>query len=349
MEIAKKSTVIERDLALILSETSSLWPSLKNQKVFLTGGTGFFGSWFLETLACANRELQLGAEALVLSRNQEAFAKRRPHLAKDNAIHFHHGDVRMFEFPNEPADFIVHAATPASAALNQANAAEMFDTIVAGTKRVLEYANFCQEAGTNPRILLISSGAVYGDQPAEVRYVSESFIPGTQQPSAYVEGKRESERLCNLAHQQSGLDVHIARCFSFVGPYLALNEGFAIGNFIRDGLSGEPICVQGDGSPERSYLYTADLMIQLWTLLISGPSGQTFNVGSEESITVKLLAEKIGAIFNVPVNIAGGETRALSGARYVPSTEKLRTVLNLEPRIDLTEAIARTIHFYEKN
>jgi dTDP-glucose 4,6-dehydratase len=87
------------DLDHVPAHTTGLWEELQGQRIFLTGGTGFFGRWLLECFAWANDRLNLGAEALVLTRNPEAFRRKALHLAEHPAIKFHNGDVRSFEFP----------------------------------------------------------------------------------------------------------------------------------------------------------------------------------------------------------------------------------------------------------
>jgi dTDP-glucose 4,6-dehydratase len=154
-----------------------------------------------------------------------------------------------------------------------------------------------------------------------------------------------AEHLCILYGRQFGLQVKIARCFAFIGPYLPLNAHFAAGNFIRDGLKGGPIVVKGDGTPVRSYLYAADLAIWLWTVLVKGESGHAYNVGSEYEIRIEFLAQSVANLFGVPLIVKGfRDARAGSSVeRYIPSTLKVHDALNLKQTFDLQTSILKTI------
>jgi dTDP-glucose 4,6-dehydratase len=338
---------LSSDLDFILAETRQSWESLRGQRLFLTGGTGFFGCWLLESFAWANAQLDLGATAVVLTRNPEAFARKAPHLATHPAIKLHTGDVRSFDYPAGEFARIIHAANDPSPALAREAPLEALDTIVQGTRHTLEFARRCGAR----EFLLTSSGAVYGPQPPDLSDVPEDY-PGGPDPTApgslYGEGKRLAEMLCVLYNEQHGLRAKIARCFAFVGPYLPLEANFAIGNFIRDGLAGGPIRVQGDGTPYRSYLYAADLAVWLWTILVRGQPGRPYNVGAEQAISIGDLARLVAGHFRpVPeVKIAGTPTPGAPASRYVPSTARAREELGLRPTTGLHEAVQKTIAWH---
>jgi nucleoside-diphosphate-sugar epimerase len=330
------------DLDNILARTEPLWQDLRGERILITGATGFFGCWLLESFAWANRKLSLGAQAVALSRHPGTLAQKAPHLANDPAITLHAADVRHGDFPPGKFSHVVHAATEASAKLNSEAPLVMFDTIVEGTRRALQFSI----ASSAARFLFVSSGAVYGTQPPQLAHVSESFSDGPDpldRASAYAEGKRAAELLCSLAATPR-FEPTIARCFAFVGPYMQLDAHFAIGNFIADGLRGGPIHVNGDGSPLRSYLYASDLTVWLWTILFKGQSCRAYNVGSEDALNIAALAGEVAAAMPRKVNfsIAAAPTPGAQAHRYVPSTARAREELGLRAEVPLREAIHRT-------
>jgi nucleoside-diphosphate-sugar epimerase len=342
-----KNNPLAEDLEIILDHTKDLWEELSGKQIFITGGTGFFGCWLLESFAWANDKLGLNASALVLTRNAEAIKKKAPHLAAHPNIRFHIGDVNNFPFPEGKFSHIIHAAASPNIRLDNEDPLLMFDTIVGGTRHILDFAAHCRTT----KLLLTSSGAVYGRQPADMRHIEENYCgaPDPVDPaSVYGEAKRAAEHLCTLYSRECGMETKIARCFTFYGPHLPLDSGYAIGNFIRDGLQGGPILVEGDGTPYRSYLYAADLAVWLWTLLFKGKSCLAYNVGSEEDLTIAALASKVARCFekSPSVKIAGIPIAGQSVSRYVPSTKRVREQYGLRQTIDLEDGIKRTILFH---
>lgn len=340
---------LARDLDLIASSTSDLWDELRGQRLFLTGGTGFFGCWLVESFCYINRLLHLDSEITILTRNPEAFAQKCPHLAADPAVDLYTGDVRNFVFPNREYQYVIHAATEARARQAEEAPLEMLSTIIAGTEHTLEFA---ATHGTR-KFLLTSSGAVYGRQTAQMTHVPESYegAPNSLDPAnVYAESKRTSELLCAIYQKRTGMECKIARCWAFCGPHLPLDAHFAIGNFIGDVLADRPIQINGDGTPRRSYLYAADLAIWLWTILFQAPPLVPFNVGSAHDVSIFELAMLVASTLNPHTNIHVAQ-EAVSGnafARYVPSVKRAEDVLGLREIIPLEESIRRTAAWYRR-
>ena len=336
------------DLNHVLAETRELWEEMRGQRLFLTGGTGFFGCWLVETFCHANHVLGLGAGATVLTRDAARFAAKCPHLVDNPALELLAGDVRDFDFPSGEFRFVLHAATEASAKQAAEEPLQMLSTILAGTERTLQFAERCGAR----KFLLTSSGAVYGRQPEGMTHVPESYTgaPDPLDPaSVYSEGKRASELMCALYQKTARakgveFEAKIARCWAFNGPHLPLDAHFAIGNFIGDVLAGRRIAIGGDGTPRRSYLYAADLAIWLWTILFRAPALVPINVGSARDVSILELARIVAGVLDpaTEIHVAKAPMPGAAPARYVPSVDRAEELLGLRETISLEESILRT-------
>ena len=324
---------LAEDLDYILSHTRDLWAELRGQRIFITGGTGFFGAWLLESYLWAHDHLELEGEITVLTRDPARFALRAPALAAHPALRLLAGDQGSFVFPSGTFHAVFHAA------VEYGDPWTLLASNLRGTLRILDFA----ARSSARRVLFTSSGAVYGPQPPELARVSETsrLSPDTTLPaSAYGEMKRCSEALgCAAA---GDFDFTIARGFAFTGPYLPIDGASAFGNFIRDSLSGGPIVVKGDGTTIRSYLYGAYLAIWLWTILMRGQPRRAYNIGSPEAFSLGEVARRVAAQAHAEVRICEEPVIGRLADRYVPDTDRARTELGLQPGIGLDEAIRRT-------
>ena len=335
------------DLDHVLAHTGEIWASVRGARIFLSGGTGFFGVWLAESFAHANAQLELNAELTILSRDPGAAVARLPRLGQLGGVRFHRGDVRDFDLPAGQFTHVIHAAAESSQQGHVGDHRHMFDTIVDGTRHTLALAR--RAGATN--YLLVSSGAVYGPQPPDVSHVSEDFGGGPPlgtAGSAYGEGKRAAEVLAAIEADRSELSVRVARCFAFVGPHLPLDAHFAIGNFLRDAMRGGPIVIRGDGTALRSYLYTADLTIWLWTLALGSSASGAYNVGSEHAMSILDIARAVTkeCAPTAEVIVQGNPVPGRSPLRYVPSTTRARVDLGLVQLVSTTDAIARTAQWH---
>ncbi len=356
---ARQRSPLAADLDHILDHTQGLWEALRGQAVFITGGTGFFGRWLLESFAETNHRLSLGAQAVVLTRNPEGFRRRADRLASDEFIQLVKGDVQTLDVemvqsqlgsaaPEHFAHFI-HAASETTETANRHDPTQVLETSLIGTRRALDFA--ARMGAEN--FLLTSSGAVYGAQPHDLSHVPENYsgAPDIAAPlSAYGEGKRVAELLCNARSQRGAMNCKIARCFAFVGPHLALDAHYAIGNFIRDALAGKQIQVNGDGTPVRSYLYAADLAIWLWTILLSPAASGTYNVGSDETHSIREIAKYVSQNSSTqpPVKVVQTPQPNSPATRYVPDISRARRELGLQSWMPLAAAIRKTLEFHQQ-
>ncbi len=325
------------------------WEPLRGERVFITGGTGFVGTWLSEAFAWANERLALRASAVLLTRDPVAFAARAPHLAADRAFTFVTGSATAFEAPSGTFAFVIHAATEAVVPPTPERPVAMLDDDLGATRRVLEFA---RSAGTR-RFLFTSSGAAYGPQPTDLPTISETSLLGpstVDTATAYGHGKRLSEFLCALYARSYGIATPIARLFAFVGPHLPLDVNYAVGNFIGDVIAGRPIAIGGDGTPYRSYLYAADLARWCWMLLLAGESARVYNVGSGDAVSIRELAQTVAETLapGTPITIAKTPAPGTPALRYVPSVERVAAELGLRSTIDLREGIRRTAAWYRR-
>jgi nucleoside-diphosphate-sugar epimerase len=312
---------------------------MRGGSLFLTGGTGFFGQWLLALIARANAVRSSAISVTALTRDATGFRTRCPDLAGQDFIRLVEGDVRRFEFPRQRFSHLIHAAADTSALADQ-KPLDLMETIVEGTARVMAFAAERQLH----RSLLVSSGAVYGQQPADLSHIAEDFH-GAPDPldrrSAYGAAKRMAEQIATL-HNRRESAVVVARAFTFAGPGLPLDGHFAIGNFVRDAVAGRPVTVAGDGTPQRSYLYAADLAAWLLRLLTHGQPGNAYNVGSDHAVSI---AELAGEIARVIPSAAGVRVQAKpSGSlrsHYIPSIDKARRELRLDVWTPLDQSIER--------
>lgn len=345
MTISNQALILDFSVANVIQKLDL--QNLAGSRLFITGGTGFFGLWLLTAIRVMNSQ-GFEIKACVLSRNPSAFLSHHSQFSNQSWLQFITGNVRNFQFPKCQFDFLLHAATDTSMDAH-ANSSYLFDDIIFGTRRVLELAEFCSVK----RALLISSGAVYGAQPPHLTHQPDDSLAACNPwlpSSAYGEGKRVMELMGAIFQQSVGIECLSARCFSFCGPGLPLDGHYAFSNFIRDAIYNDRIIIKSDGSSKRSYLYGADLAVWLLFLLIKGQSGTSYNVGSDKAITVKELAFLVRdtLVPNMPVEILKNtSTDSVGGNNYVPDISRARN-LGCIPWTSLTDSIIMNSNYIIK-
>ncbi|PLV64760.1 NAD-dependent epimerase/dehydratase family protein [Brachyspira pilosicoli] len=333
------NSIVAEDIDFIYSQLKILTDihKLNNSNIFITGGTGLFGKSILNTLIFLRKEINFNI--YILTRNKEKFLISYPQYNL-NFIKYIEGDIRTFNIQdNINFDYIIHAATPASAKLEKENPDEMYSIILDGTKNIINLSKKLEIK----KLLFTSSGAVYGKQYKHIDSFKENY---EGDPITYYgKGKKISEEL----FIESNINVSIARSFAVVGPYLDLNIHFAMGNFIRDVINGDDIIIEGDGRPIRTYLYMADLVLWLLVILLESENNSIYNVGSNIPISIFNLAEKVVSCvnnYNGKIKVLTEVDESVDPHRYIPNNDKIKNELKLKENYSLEESIKRTIKFY---
>jgi len=321
---------------------------LNKSSLFITGGTGFFGRSLLRRIAQINQHSPLKSSAVsVLTRDPSSFLKKFPEFENEKWLVFRKGDVLrgLDALVDGGSNYthVIHAAADSTLGPKMP-LLDRFDQIVLGTRNTLDFSVKVNAK----KFLLTSSGGIYGSQPSNMESFSETHLgmPDPLDPlNTYSVAKRLAEHLCCLYSEKYPLEVVIARCFAFVGPDLPLDVHFAIGNFIRDVLSGQSIEINGDGTPVRSYLYQDDLADWLLQLVNKGRSREAYNVGSDQALSILDLAKLVKSTLSSDVAI---EVRDKSNGdisirnKYIPNIDKISKELGVKINVPLMEAIQLT-------
>ena len=270
---------------------------LDGARVLLTGGTGLVGKWLIETanVACGNGAANI--EIVVPTRDLSTL-----HATETKEIGFKNlllieGDLLTDNLDIGKVDAIIHAATPASAKLNESNPAEMTRVNAQSMQSALKFAK------NKTLFLFTSSGAVYGNQPQSVSQIPEiQDQPYSELTSAYAKGKQLAESMCMQAGEAGACAPIVARLFTFSGHYLPRDTHFAIGNFVQNALDRKSILINSDGLSRRSYLYGADMAIWLWSALAKKNSPHPLHIGSEHSVSILELAQAVARVSAIELN-----------------------------------------------
>jgi nucleoside-diphosphate-sugar epimerase len=305
--------------------------------LLIIGGTGFFGKSILDAFVRGLLKQWNIDKVIAISRSASKLINTNPELINENVELL---DIDITSADTLPfADYVIHAAasTDASRYISQSDIEKK--NIIQGT---LNYCKLATEFHKDSKIVFCSSGAVYGYQPEQVKHLTEDMAFGNierldEVKKSYAYAKRDSEAVIQELGQ-AGLNVSIARCFSFVGRYLPKNQHFAIGNFIADGLAGRDINVKADRKVYRSYMYADDLVRWLMTLAENAnPQCPVYNVASDKEVEIKELADIVANIFNVRIKSSENSIKHVD--RYIPSVEKANNELDLCSDYELNESI----------
>jgi UDP-glucuronate decarboxylase len=344
--------VVDEGLDEICARAGAALAGLSGSTVVVAGGAGFLPSFIVDALARANeRTGQAPCRIVCIDNLSSGVASRLDHLRGRDDVELVNADISAELEVDFEVDFVVHGASIASPTWYRRYPLETIDANVTGTRRLLDLA---VERGSKG-FLYLSSSEIYGDPPAHEIPTSEEFwghVSSTGPRAPYDESKRLAETLCTTYHRLHGLPVTIVRPFNVYGPRLRLDDGRVIPDFIADALAGRPIRVLSDGTATRSFCYIVDFVSAVLLLLVFGGRGEAYNVGNDEEVTIREVAETVSALSG-GVGVELGESRdplylVDNPNRRCPDLTKTKGTIEWEPVIPLRTGLGRTLDYYRE-
>jgi UDP-glucose 4-epimerase len=318
------------------------------EKILVTGGAGFIGSHLCELL------LHSGYQVVAIDNLSTGRLDNIQHLLPMQGFQFVRETIKnsqVLDRLTSEADILIHLAAVVGVKLIVEDPVNTIATNIMGTEAVLTTANRYQ-----CKVMLASTSEVYG-KGLKVPFNEEDDTvmgPTSHSRWSYATSKAIDEFLGLAYYHQFGLPVVVMRFFNTVGPRQTGRYGMVLPRFVRQALTGEPITIYGDGEQSRCFSDVADV-IGATVKLAEHPEavGQVFNIGSNEEVTIRELAEKVLAatgssskIVYVPYEEAyapGFEDMR----RRVPDLTKISKLIGYKTQYSLDDTLRRVI-VYER-
>ena len=309
---------------------------LRAQRVLVTGGAGFLGSFLCERL------LTEGHDVLCVDNFFTGTRRNIAHLLDNPAFELMRHDITFPLYVE--VDQIYNLACPASPVHYQFDPVQTTKTSVVGAINMLGLAK-----RVKARIFQASTSEVYGDpqvHPQPETYWGHVNIVGPR--ACYDEGKRCAETLFFDYHRQHRLRIKVARIFNTYGPRMHPNDGRVVSNFIMQALTGRDITIYGDGSQTRSFCYVDDL-IEAFVRLMGTPDDVTgpINLGNPGECTMLQLAEKVIEITGCRPKLVFQPLPENDPTQRQPDISLARQVLDWQPAVSLDRGLERTVAWFE--
>lgn len=340
-------------LRTIIDDTKHEVKALEGKTILISGGSGFIGSYINATLYLFNKKV-FKNKCKVISIDNYITGSRKNFLLdiKDKNFQFLDGDIRLPVITNEKIDYIIHAAGLASPFYYKKYPLETIESAIIGAKNLLELARITKPVS----FLFFSSSEIYGDPDQQFVPTPETYaghVSSVGPRACYDESKRLAETLCMTYHQIYGIPIRIVRPFNVYGPGMKHIDYRVIPTFIYNGLRGKDLPVHDKGIQTRTFCYITDAIVAILKVLISGKSGEVYNIGNDKpEIGMFELAQTISEMLgngvkprrkNYPKNYPAGEPQ-----RRCPDLTKIKHELDYHPQIDLKEGLKQTIQWFKQ-
>ena len=318
-------------------------------KYLITGGAGFIGSHLADEL------LEGQSQVIILDNLSTGRYDNVAHLEKNPNFKIVIGsilDEKLVDKLVDEVDIIFHLAAAVGVDLIVKKPLESMTTNIRGSEIVIEAAYRYHK-----KILITSTSEIYGKNINGPLKEEDDRILGSPLKSrwSYSTAKAIDEILAYIYCKEKGLPAIIVRLFNTVGPRQTGAYGMVIPRFVTQALEHKDITVYGDGKQSRCFLYVKDAVNALAKLMDSREAiGEVFNIGSQEEITIKGLAEKVIKMTGSPSKVIyipydqAYERGFEDMARRIPDTAKINRLIGFKPTINLEGIIKSVVEYYKK-
>ena len=340
------SSIFLEDIRLIVDDLKEFHNELEGKTVLIAGGKGFLGTYFTNVLIKINEVLSTSMKIVVMDNMITSKNKEN----NSNITFLEHDISKNFDFDGD-LDYIIHGASIASPPTYRKFPIKTIDVNYQGTRNLLELARKKKVKS----MLFLSSSEIYGDPeliPTPESYVGKVSCTGPR--ACYDESKRLAETISILYFEQYQIPIKIARPFNVYGPYLNLNDGRIIPDFMKNAINKSEIIIHSDGTPTRSFCYVSDAMKAFFRLLFSKHNGIICNVGNNEEVSVNDVAKMIEKTLDKTISL---KTIKSSDPNYTkdnpqrrcPDLSLIKKSVNYTPEISFEEGLKRVYNWYKGN
>lgn len=358
--------LLTQDLEYIADNLREELGFIAGKSLLITGGAGFLGYYLVQAVLHFNSKVD--SVSRIRLRVYDNFKRGTPAwltaLENDANLRVEHHDVTE-PLPGNVGDFefIIHAAGIASPTYYRKYPLQTIDANIYGLRHLLDYCLRQSDRGKPVKgLLFFSSSEIYGDPVPEAIPTPEEYrgnVSCTGPRACYDESKRFGETLCVTFAHQYGISVKMARPFNNYGPGLKITDGRVLPDFAREVINGRDIVMFSDGSPTRTFCYSADAITGYYKVLAKGRPGEAYNIGIERpEISIAQLADLVIATAKDLFGYRGRLIRKVSTEadylvdnpnRRCPLIDKARSQLGYNPNILVDEGIRRSLIWYHHN
>lgn len=298
-----ENPVFREDMEYIASVDFIPWEKLREKTLLITGATGLIGFNFISALTYMNLHRGLPLKIVALVRDEGKAKERfREIISAGAPLQFLVGDLEHIPAIEEKVDYIIHGGSPTASRYFAEHPVETIQMNLTGAATLLEMAREKQVEG----FLFLSSMEVYGSLHREEKVSEnhESFVDTMNPRSSYPEVKRMIEAMCSSYCAQYNIPTKVIRLTQTFGAGVRKEDNRVYAQFMRSALAGKDIILLTKGGTKHSYLYTADAVTAILTVLLKGENGEAYNAANDTTYcSIKEMAEFVAEMGNIKVRI----------------------------------------------